>query len=77
MIFLAVLFGLLTGGMVLVVYGTVAKNKWGINLGEVSCPRCTTPLPMVRKPHSTRQAMWGGYTCPNCRAEVDKWGRAE
>ena len=75
MISLSVIFGLLTIGMVLVIYGTVAENSWGINLGAVSCPCCKELLPQMRKPNSLRQAMWGGYTCSACGAEVDKWGR--
>ncbi len=62
-------------GMALVVYGTIAKNRWGINLAEVSCPRCNKLLPRLRRPQSRKQALWGGSTCPNCGAEVDKWGR--
>jgi len=70
-----IVFGFLSAGMVLVVYGTIAKNKWGINLGEVSCPRCNKVFPKVRRPQSHRQAFWGGGTCANCGIEVDKWGR--
>ena len=22
-----------------------------------------------------RQKLWGGYTCPKCACEMDKWGR--
>jgi len=69
------LFGFLAVGMVLVIYGSIAKNRWGINLNEVFCPRCKTALPQVRKPQSFRQSLWGGCTCPNCGVEVDKWGR--
>ena len=36
--------------MVLVICGTVVKNRWGINLDPVSCPRCNTPLPQIRRP---------------------------
>jgi hypothetical protein len=72
---LIVTFVALAVGMVLVVHGTVAKNKWGINLEEVSCPRCSKLLPKVRKPRSFRESIWGGWTCPNCGVEVDKWGR--
>lgn len=75
MLTVAVIFGVLAAGMVLVVYGTIAKNRWGINLSPVSCPRCNTTLPQVRKPQSSSQAMWGGYTCPNCEIEADKRGR--
>jgi hypothetical protein len=62
-------------GMLLVVYGTVAKNKWGINLRRVACPNCGKQMGQIRMPKSGRQAMWGGHTCPNCRCEMDKWGR--
>jgi hypothetical protein len=70
-----VIFGLSTLGVVLGIYGTIAKNKWGINLDPVSCPRCNTQLPQVRKPRNVRQAMWGGGNCPRCGIETDKWGR--
>lgn len=56
--------------LVAVIYGTLAKNRWGINLGSVSCPRCNTLLPQVRKPPSLQQSMWGGCTCPDCGVEV-------
>jgi hypothetical protein len=69
------IFAVLGFGMFLVLYGTVAKNRWGINLEPVSCPRCGTILPKLREPGSLRQAMWGGSTCPKCGVEVDKWGR--
>lgn len=62
-------------GLAFVIHGTLAKNKWGINLDSVSCPRCNTAFPQVRKPRSLRQTMWGGWTCPNCGVDVDKWGR--
>ncbi len=61
--------------MVFVIYGTIAKNRWGINLDPVSCPRCHTPFPQIRKPQNIRQSLWGGGTCVKCEAEVDKWGR--
>jgi hypothetical protein len=69
LIFLAV-------GVVLVVYGTIKKDRWGINLGRVECPNCRTVMPRVRMPQSGREAMWGGYTCPTCKTEMDKWGRS-
>jgi hypothetical protein len=73
--FLVVIFGFLVVGIALVAYGTITKNRWGVNLGTVSCPRCKTPLAWVRKPRSIQQAWWGGYACPTCGADVDKWGR--
>jgi len=75
MIPVLVMFGLLGIGMVLVIFGTIAKNRWGINLDPVSCPSCNTPFPQIRQPQSMRQALWGGGTCSKCGAEVDKWGR--
>jgi hypothetical protein len=70
-----IVFGLLAIGMVLVVYGTIAKNRWGINLSEVSCPSCNLALPPIRRPASLRHILWGGWTCPSCGVEIDKWGR--
>jgi hypothetical protein len=62
-------------GVVLVIHGTVVKNNWGINPIRVKCPNCGTEMPRVRMPSSARQAMWGGYTCRECKCEMDKWGR--
>jgi len=62
-------------GVVLVIYGTIVKNRWGVNLRRVQCPNCATVMGRVRTPNSGKQAMWGGYTCPTCRCELDKWGR--
>ena len=75
MIGLIVICGALVVGLALVIHGTLAKHKWGINLDSVSCPRCNTLLPVMRMPRSLQQAMWGGWTCGTCGAEVDKWGR--
>jgi hypothetical protein len=75
MISLCVIFGLLGVGAVLVICGTLTKNRWGINVDPVSCPRCHTPFPEIRKPDNLRQTLWGGGTCLNCGTEVDKWGR--
>src|SRR5581483_10306990 len=40
-----------------------------------SCPECAAPVPVVRKPANWRQALWGGWTCPHCGGEFDRWGR--
>ncbi len=61
-------------GLVLVAYGTIARNKWGINLHHLDCPACHSPVPKVRKPKSRREALWGGSTCDKCGCEFDKWG---
>ena len=75
MIGLVVICGVLVVGLALVIHGTLVKNRWGINPDSVSCPGCNSVLPQVRKPRSRQQSMWGGWTCPNCGVEVDKWGR--
>jgi len=72
--FVATIF-VLSIGIVLVVYGTVTKNRWGINLEPVNCPRCMSALPQIRQPKSRREQLWGGWTCEKCGCKVDKWGR--
>jgi hypothetical protein len=62
-------------GVLLVAFGTLTKNRWGINLEPVNCPACGSPMPKVRRPESVKQALWGGETCGKCRCEMDKWGR--
>ncbi|MBH25147.1 MAG: hypothetical protein CMH57_11980 [Myxococcales bacterium] len=52
------------------------RSRWGINLDPVSCPDCDLPMPPVRTPKNTRQALWGGWTCPDCGCEMDKYGEA-
>ena len=59
----------------MLIYGTVVRNKWGVNTGTVTCPGCHTPQRFFRKPTSLKQALWGGHSCPNCHRELDKWGR--
>jgi len=62
-------------GILLVAFGTVTKNRWGINTKPLSCPACGSPVPQVREPNSLRQVLWGGGRCGKCGCEVDKWGR--
>jgi hypothetical protein len=62
--------------LLLVVYGTIARNRWGINFDPTSvCPSCGANLPTYRRPKSLQQALWGGVTCSACGMEIDKWGR--
>ena len=62
-------------GILLVAFGTVTKNGWGINLEPVNCPACGSPMPQLRQPKSLGQRLWGGWTCGKCGCEIDKWGR--
>ena len=42
-------------GILLLAIGTVAKNRWGINLEPVNCAACGSPMPQVRQPKSLRE----------------------
>jgi hypothetical protein len=63
------------GGLLLVLYGSFARNRWGINAESLNCPCCYTAVPPVRKPKSVRETLWGGGTCNRCGCKMDKWGR--
>ncbi len=41
----------------------------------VKCPSCGREQPKARQPDSLNQAMWGGYTCQGCGAEMDARGK--
>jgi hypothetical protein len=75
MILIELLCVIVVLGMFLLVYGTVVKNRWGINLGPVVCANCKSPIPFLRNPQTVKQALWGGGTCASCHYELDKWGR--
>jgi hypothetical protein len=68
-------FGIVTIMFLLVVFGTLAKNRWGININPTVCCHCNAALSTVRRPKSLRQVLWGGGTCGACGTEMDKWGR--
>jgi hypothetical protein len=68
-------FGLLLVGFVLVVRDTIrGKGRWGVNTKPVFCKNCGAKAPVVRKPKSLRETLWGGWTCDECGLEMDKWG---
>jgi hypothetical protein len=54
-------------------------DKRGINVqalvNPIKCPRCAQALPRARVPRSFNEILWGGWTCPNCGAKIDKWGK--
>lgn len=69
------IFGLVILGFLgKIILDSMRGGKWGINTQPVFCPRCGEKAPTVRQPTSTRQAMWGGWTCSKCGCEMDKWG---
>lgn len=75
-IILAALIGglLLLGGILLVRDTIRQRGRWGICLSRPRCLKCDEPAPLVRTPASWRQALWGGWTCPKCGFELDKFG---
>jgi len=42
---------------------------------EFHCSNCSFRLPNVRRPRNLRQLFLGGWTCPQCGAEVDRHGQ--
>jgi cytochrome c biogenesis protein CcdA len=70
----AVMVTVMLMGAVLVGYGTLTRNRWGVNLQQINCPRCHAPVAKVRKPETRRERLWGGATCDKCGCEMDKWG---
>jgi hypothetical protein len=40
-----------------------------------SYPRCGAQLPRIRKPTSTVQLLWGGWTCRAFGCEIDRSGK--
>jgi hypothetical protein len=61
--------------VVILIGASLARTRWGFNLMRVSCPDCSEPQQGIRRATSLRQKLWGGYTCPKCAREMDKWGR--
>ena len=62
-------------GIAGVVIGTVHKTRDGINIHRVKCPHCGKIMPVIRRPATERQRLYGGWTCDQCGCEIDKWGR--
>ena len=62
-------------GTASVIIGTVHKTRTGINIHRVKCPRCGKTMPIIRRPATERQRLYGGWTCDQCGCEIDKWGR--
>ena len=61
--------GLIAGGVAAVVIVLIA-----FLMPRKHCPNCQYQLPRFRSPQSGKQAMQGGFTCPNCGTEVDRKG---
>jgi hypothetical protein len=59
--------GGIAGGLAVLVLVVLRRGQ--------KCPECGEPVPRFRKPANRRQALWGGWTCPNCGCEMDRRGR--
>jgi hypothetical protein len=70
---------LIVGALIIaaVVYGSVTKAKWGINIHPAqTCPVCGTPFAKFpRRPANLAESLWGGNICGKCGTRIDKWGR--
>ncbi len=62
-------------GIVAGLVGGLAVLLLALFKKPAQCPKCGFVLPKFRKPQNSKQALWGGYTCPSCNAEVDRKGR--
>jgi hypothetical protein len=70
-----VISGAIIGGVLGSIGGGITVLLIGVLSPRKLCPVCKSPLPKVGMPTSLRQALWGGWTCPNCGCQVDWRGR--
>jgi len=42
---------------------------------KVQCPNCGTKPPLYRMPKNWQQLLWGGWTCSECGAEMNRQGK--
>ena len=45
-----------------------------INLNKVFCPKCNKEQKFFRVPASFHEALVGGWNCPECGCQMDKFG---
>jgi hypothetical protein len=74
-LFAGALDGAIIGGAVGGLGGGLAVLLLALLTPRRKCPDCQTLLPRFRSPGGSRQALWGGWTCPACGCEVDRRGR--
>ena len=72
------ILGLVSIVILIILLVSIKKNsgnaKFGINLKRVYCPKFNLKQPIIRKPKTENQILYGGYTCKNCNTEMDKYG---
>jgi predicted RNA-binding Zn-ribbon protein involved in translation (DUF1610 family) len=71
---LAVLLAVIVVVTIVVIALWPKAGRDGINLAKVFCPKCAEPMPRIRRPKNERQRLSGGWTCPKCGCEMDKYG---
>ncbi|MBN1525941.1 MAG: hypothetical protein JW904_15795 [Spirochaetales bacterium] len=69
------LFALLFIGFIFIIISSrKRKCRTGVDLEQVTCPRCSRPAPGARVPASFSQAMFGGWNSSSCGCVMNKWG---
>lgn len=63
--------GMLVGG----IGAGIVLLMFAMSRKPVKCPSCGREQPKMRKPANMQQAMWGGFTCVGCGAEMDARGK--
>lgn len=76
---LLILLMLFVGSTVFVVKLAIDEVRMkgrlmGINLRPLVCHNCDQEMPYLRAPNSTRQALWGGWTCSAFGTDMDRHG---
>ena len=66
---------IMIGVFIFLIFNQFRKKKKDVNLFEVKCPKCGKKQKFVRVPKDIKEAVWGGYTCPNCGCKMDKFGK--
>jgi len=61
--------------LIVVVVVAVLLALAAIKQRKVQCQACGTRPPLLRVPKNRDQALWGGWTCSVCGAELDRNGR--
>lgn len=67
--------GALIGGLVGAVGAATVLLLFAMSRKPVNCPSCGREQPKMRTPSNMQQAVWGGYTCEGCGADLDARGR--
>jgi hypothetical protein len=70
----------IAGGIVGAIAGGIAAYKKVSGLAKEAlarpCPRCSRHLEGKKPGRRTRtQVIWGGWTCPHCGCDIDRFGK--